>query len=205
MGDTPVGIVSAVCAVLYTVIAGKGKISCYLFGIVNTVLYGKISLDQKLFGEVMINWFYYLPMMFFGIAMWKKHRSSEQIIRKTALTFRERTFYFPLAAVSVVLYGLLLNGMGGRTPMLDSATTILSIFAMIFTVKRCIEQWVLWTVVNLISICMWLKIFFESGNSAASLLMWCMALVNGIIFFRQWKKDVEMAGKGGSVCPENAL
>jgi nicotinamide mononucleotide transporter len=81
--------------------------------------------------------------------------------------------------------------LNGRTPVLDSATTVLSVTAMILTVKRCIEQWVLWTIVNILAIVMWLQVYLENGNSAASLLMWCMALANGIIFFLTWRRELE--------------
>ena len=61
MGDNVMGIISAVTASLYTIIAGKGKVSCYLFGIINTLLYGWISYKMRLYGEVMLNWGWYLP------------------------------------------------------------------------------------------------------------------------------------------------
>jgi nicotinamide mononucleotide transporter len=85
--------------------------------------------------------------------------------------------------------------------VLDSTTTILSVTAMILTVKRCIEQWVIWTIVNIISIIMWLKVYLENGNSAASLLMWCIALANGIIFFITWSRELEPEEQ--QTCPTN--
>ena len=33
-GDTTIGIIAAVTGMAYTVLAGKGKVSCFLFGIV---------------------------------------------------------------------------------------------------------------------------------------------------------------------------
>ena len=44
---------------------------------------------------------------------------------------------------------------------------------------------------NILSIVMWLQVYLENGNSAASLLMWCMALANGIIFFITWSRELE--------------
>ena len=32
-GDSKIALVSAVCGISYTILAGKGKISCYLFGL----------------------------------------------------------------------------------------------------------------------------------------------------------------------------
>ena len=41
--DNTMGIIASLCAIWYSLLAGKGKLSCYLFGIINTVLYGYIS------------------------------------------------------------------------------------------------------------------------------------------------------------------
>ena len=73
LNDTLPGIIAAQTALLYTLLAGKGTISCYLFGIVNTVLYGWLSWQNRLYGEVMLNWGWYLPMMFTGLFCWRRH------------------------------------------------------------------------------------------------------------------------------------
>ena len=44
--DSVLGIVAAVTGMLYTVLAGKGKVSCYLFGLVNAPLYAWLSWRQ---------------------------------------------------------------------------------------------------------------------------------------------------------------
>ena len=191
MGDSIVGILSAVTGILYTVIAGKGKVSCYLFGIINTLLYGWISFQLRLYGEVMLNWGWYLPMMFAGFFCWKKKTDEQHIVRKTRLTPLGRLTTALLSIAGIAVYAVILHLLNGRSPVLDSTTTVLSVMAMVLTVKRCIEQWVIWTIVNLISIIMWLKVYLESGNSAASLLMWCIALANGIIFFITWSRQLE--------------
>lgn len=199
MGDNIIGIISALTGVLYTVIAGKGKMSCYFFGVINTLLYGLISFKLKLYGEVMLNWGWYLPMMFAGFFCWKRKTGAQQIVRKTALTVKGRIIAALLSAAGIGAYAVILALMNGRSPVLDSTTTVLSVTAMILTVKRCIEQWLIWTAVNVISIIMWLRVYFDCGNSAASLLMWCIALANGIIFFITWFRDMEPEKEQGNV------
>ncbi len=189
LGDHTLGIVSALTGVLYTLLAGKGKISCYLFGIVNTAAYGWISFQQTLYGEVMLNWGWYLPMMFVGLFCWKRHLGTRQVIIKTRLSTAGRLIMTGASAAGIAGYALLLHRLGDQAPVIDSLTTILSVTAMILTVKRCIEQWVLWTIVNLFSIYMWLRIYLDGAESAATLFMWVLALANGIIFFIQWQKE----------------
>lgn len=202
MKDDLTGILSAVTGVLYTIIAGKGKMSCYLFGIINTVLYGWISFKWQLYGEVMLNWGWYLPMMFVGFFCWRKRQDDEKhAVRKTRLSFKGRCVTLAASLAGIALYAFVLFLMHGRSPVLDSTTTVLSVTAMVLTVKRCVEQWILWTIVNVVSIVMWLQIYLEKGNSAASLLMWCIALANGIIFFISWMKDLDREEE--KTCPAN--
>ena len=189
--DNWLGIISALTSTWYALWAGKGKVSCYFFGMINSFCYGLISYQYQLFGEVMLNWGYYFPMMFVGLFFWKKHLNQQQEIYKTKLNLKGRLILAVASAAGIIVYAALLKFIGGRTPGLDSLTTVLSIAAMIMTVKRCVEQWFLWTVVNVASIIMWLKIFMSEGGAVASLLMWCIALANGIIFYFQWAKEVK--------------
>lgn len=191
MKDNWLGIISALTGTWYALWAGKGKMSCYFFGIVNSFGYGLISYKYQLFGEVMLNWGYYFPMMFVGLFFWKKHLDTKQEIYKTRLDLKGRFILAVCSIVGIIFYAALLKVIGGRAPGLDSLTTVLSIAAMIMTVKRCVEQWFLWTVVNVASIIMWLRVFMQEGGAVASLLMWCIALANGIIFYVQWSKEVK--------------
>ncbi len=189
--DNLLGIISALTGTWYALWAGKGKVSCYFFGIINSFGYGLISYKYHLFGEVMLNWGYYFPMMFVGLFFWKKHLNTKQEIFKTKLNFKGRCILLAASVAGVIIYGTLLKVIGGRTPGLDSLTTVLSVAAMIMTVRRCVEQWFLWTVVNVASIVMWLRVYMQEGGAMASLLMWCIALANGIIFYYQWSKEVK--------------
>ena len=48
--DTIMGIVSATTGVACVVLTGKGKLSAYIFGLVNCVLYAIISYNANLYG-----------------------------------------------------------------------------------------------------------------------------------------------------------
>ena len=62
--DTVMGIISAVTGVACVVCTGKGKLSAYIFGTVNVVLYAIISYQAKYYGEVMLNALYYFPICY---------------------------------------------------------------------------------------------------------------------------------------------
>ena len=187
LGDTPLGIASAITGTMYTMFAGKGKISCYIFGIFNTAAYGYIAYSQKIYGDMMLNWAIYLPMMFAGIILWKKRRDEQHTIIKTSLNWQMRIILLMLNIIAIAAYAVILKRLGARQPIVDSCTTILSVTAMFLTLKRCIEQWLLWTAVNLLSVIMWCRVYFTTGGeSPATLLWWIIMLISGIIFYIQW-------------------
>ena len=73
MKDSKVALVSAVCGISYSILAGKGKISCYLFGLSGTFCYSYISFKNALYGNLALYVLYYFPMQVLGIFKWKKH------------------------------------------------------------------------------------------------------------------------------------
>jgi len=91
----------------------------------------------------------------------------------------------------IVGYAVFLHYMQDAQPVVDSATTVLSVAAMILTVKRCVEQWLLWIAVNALSVWMWLRVYLADGNSIAILLWWLIMLITGIIFFIRWTMDLK--------------
>lgn len=64
--DTLMGIIGATTGVACVVCTGKGKLSAYLFGLINCVLYAIIAYKAHLYGETMLNALYYVPMQFVG-------------------------------------------------------------------------------------------------------------------------------------------
>ena len=195
-GDTFMGIISALTGILYTLLAGKGKSSCYLFGVINSFLYGLISFQSRIYGDMVLNWGYYLPMQFVGIYFWMRNYNPEKG------EVRKRVLSWPLRGagllVTLLVWGgaaIVLERFNARAPLLDSATTMLSLLAMVLSVMRCFEQWICWTLVNSISIFMWAQVYRESGNSIATLLMWVIFLLCGLYFGYCWYRDAE--GKRG--------
>ena len=75
-------------------------------------------------------------------------------------------------------------------PILDGITTVFSIAGMYFTVKRCIEQWIAWMIVNTFSFLMWLIIALQGERVFSTVIMWGVYLVLAIYFYYQWKGDI---------------
>lgn len=191
MKDSKIALVSAICGISYTILAGKGKISCYFIGMTGTLCYAYISFKNAFYGNLLLYMCYYLPMQIIGVFQWRKHLKKEkQEIVKTGLSPKERLIYFTTAFIGTIIVSYLLQKAGDQTPLMDAFTTVFSILGMVLTVKRCIDQWIVWTAVNAFSLLMWIKAYINGSNCFATILMWGTYLLLGIYFLYTWQKEL---------------
>lgn len=186
-GDGPIAIISAMTGITCTVLISNKLVANYYFGIINVALYAYLSYQSKLYGDAMLNAFYYFPMQFVGIYMWKKNKSDNGEVEARALTAKQKVMLALVSIVAIVIYSLFLKFLGGNIPLIDSASTILSVIAMILMVKQYLEQWYLWIIVNTVSIIMWAVSLSQGSGEFATLLMWILYLLNSLYGLYKWK------------------
>ena len=190
--DTLMGIISATTGVACVVCTGKGKLSAYIFGTINVVLYAIISFQAKYYGEVMLNALYYFPMQFYGFYVWNKHMNSEtHEVEKRQMDLKGRGLLILSVAGGTFLYGLLLKKLGGALPFVDALSTVASVVAMIISVKMYMEQWIIWIAVDVVTVIMWAVAFARGNDSMATLLMWVVYLVNAVIMYFKWAREAK--------------
>lgn len=186
-GDGPIAIISAMTGITCTVLVSNKLVANYYFGIVNVALYAFLSYQSKLYGDAMLNAFYYFPMQFVGIYMWKKNKSDDGEVESKALTAKQKLMLTLVSFVAIVIYSLFLKFLGGNIPLIDATSTVLSVIAMILMVKQYLEQWYLWIIVNTVSIIMWVISLRQGSGEFATLLMWILYLLNSLYGLYKWK------------------
>lgn len=189
--DNPVAIISAICGITYTMIAGKGKVSCYIFGILSSCCYSWLSLVHHLWGNLVLNFGYYLPMQIAGIFQWKKHLIKDtQVIEKTKLSVKWRIIITIISILGCIKFSFILWLLHDKSPIIDGITTFLSIVGMFLTVKRCIEQWIIWAIVNGLSFVMWLILVLHGAKTYSTVIMWGIYFILAVYFYFVWKKEI---------------
>jgi nicotinamide mononucleotide transporter len=193
--DTVIGLISSLTGMLCVVLVAKGKISNYYFGIIQTATYAYISYTYQLYGEAMLNALFYLPIQFIGIYLWNKNRvtsstKGEDIIAKK-MNLKNWMVFAGLTVAFSVLYAFFLAKIGGKQVHIDSFAVVLSIGAQILMLKRFADQWIIWIIVNVLSIVLWFNALSEGGNDYTVLVMWTAFLVNSIYGYVNWMKMVK--------------
>ena len=190
--DSPAAIINAICGILYTIIAGKGKISCYFFGLTGSGCSIYLSFMNALWGNMLLYLLYYIPMQILGIFRWKKHlkKESGEII-KIRLKNKQRLILTGIGIIGCLISVILLNFFNDKSPVIDGITTFLSILGMYLTVKRAIEQWIVWIFVNGLCFVMWLNLVIHGTRAYSTVLMWGVYFILAIYFYWQWKKELK--------------
>ncbi len=195
-GDTWIGIIASVTGVICVVLCGMGRVSNYLYGTINVILYAYIAWKAKYYGDVMLNLLYYLPTNFIGWAAWNKHINTEtNVVYKKRMTIKQDILLAITSIVSVAGYAYILRLLGGNLPIVDSMSTVFSVIAQILMIKRFMEQWVIWIVVDVVSVIMWIAALSTEGASIAVLLMWAVYLANAVIMFVKWYRESRLQEK----------
>ncbi len=195
-GDTWIGIIASVTGVICVVLCGMGRVSNYLYGTINVILYAYIAWKAKYYGDVMLNLLYYLPTNFIGWAAWNKHINAEtNVVYKKRMTIKQDIMLTIISIVSVAGYAYILRLLGGSLPIVDSMSTVFSVIAQILMIKRFMEQWVIWIVVDVVSVIMWIAALSTEGASIAVLLMWAVYLANAVIMFVKWYHESRLQEK----------
>lgn len=191
-GDTIMGIVSATTGVICVVCTGKGKLSAYIFGAINTLLYAIIAFKAQYYGEVMLNALYYFPLQFWGLYVWSKNMNKNTYeVKKRQTSVKNKVLMFAVVALSSLVYGFILQKMGGALPYVDAFSTCASVVAMVVSIKMYAEQWLLWIVVDVVTVFMWVMAFINGNDSIATLIMWIVYLLNAIIMYFKWIKEAK--------------
>ena len=190
--DSLIAFVSAFCGISYTILAGKGIPTCYLIGVVGSVFYSYLSFRSALWGNLILYACYYVPMQITGFFQWNKNlKDGKNEIVKTKLTNKERFLFFIIAFILSFLLGLILIHFGDTKPFIDSVTTIFSILGMYLTVRRTIDQWIVWMLVNGLSLIMWLSIAMSGVKVYSTIIMWGVYFILAFYFYYRWKKEVK--------------
>lgn len=187
--DKPFMLVLTLTGSLNLVLGAKGKIAGLYFAVINSILYSYQCMGIRLYGEVMYNILYSVPVSISAIYLWKRNRKSNGQIRFRIMGGKIITIISIGTAIGVLVYGEILKFIGGRLPFMDSLTTVVSVVASILYLMRFSEQWLMWVAVNALSIIMWIMVYVSGDKTALMIIvMKTTNLLNSLYGYYNWKK-----------------
>lgn len=213
--------VSAITGILCVVLVARGSIWNYFWGLINCISYGYLAYRTGYYGDMVLNWFYFLPFQFIGFVWWRKNLQpgSKTYVKMKRLSFKQAIALTAGGIVATVIFGLCLfsldnwfitamkrnvsiyNYIDGtfHIPYLgaifDASTEVLQIIAQILMTLAFAEQWILWILTNVITIIMWVTVIIADKTSVPwalpTLVMWIAYLVNSVYGYVNWLKGAK--------------
>ena len=191
--DGFLAVIQAFCGITYTFLAGKGNPKCYLFGVSGSAIYSWLSFSNLLWGNLVLYMFYYIPMQVLGFFKWNKNLKREGTdIVKTSLKQKEFIILLIITTIVSLISAYVLKITGDSMPIFDSITTVFSVAGMYLTVRRCVEQWFIWILVNGLSSVMWIKLALGGSGCYSTAFMWCVYFALAFYFCFEWKKEIKL-------------
>ncbi|HHR6029554.1 TPA: nicotinamide riboside transporter PnuC [Providencia alcalifaciens] len=206
--------IGTVAGLLCILLASFEKTINYLFGLINVTLFAVIFFQIQLYANLLLQVFFFGANIY-GWYAWSRMSSAQEAelkIRWLSLPKALMTLVISILAIIFltlnidVVFGRLatwavelLNLFGANLtlptidpdafPFWDSTMTVLSVVAMILMTRKYVENWLLWVVINVISV----VIFFIQGVYAMSLeyLILLGIALNGS---RLWIKSAKQNG-----------
>ena len=188
--QSPLAMISGITGVICVVFVSKGKISNYLFGLIFAYTYFYVAWGENFIGEMNTVLYVYIPAQFIGYFMWKTHMQQEKsgaesVIAKS-LTLQGWLILATTVIVGTLLFVQALNAAGGSSTGLDGLTTVITVSAQLLMILRYREQWLLWILLNILSIALW-------AETPAMYLMYSAYLLNSLYGYYNWTKLIKQA------------
>ena len=188
--DTPLNIIAGLAGVVSVVMCAKGRTMFYFVGFIQTVTYLVLSWQNKFYGEVLENLFYFVTMIW-GIFVWKKNEvknedGTEDVLAKV-FTLKQWVFSIVGTVVATIAMGYWLNNIGSAQAYTDAATNVMAIFAQLLMVRRYREQWAWWLIIDIFCI----KLWWVAGNwsMVAMYIFWTANTIYGWINWSKLNKE----------------
>lgn len=182
--------VGTIAGLLCIWLASQEKIINYLFGLINVTLFAVIFFQIQLYASLLLQLFFFVANVY-GWYAWSRQTASHETALKIRWLPRSKAMGWGAACViAIALMTLYIDpvfafltkaavgimqslGMQVQMPQLqpdafpfwDACMMVLSIVAMILMTRKYVENWLLWVVINVISV----MIFARQGVYAMSL------------------------------------
>ncbi|MEO1542493.1 MAG: nicotinamide riboside transporter PnuC [Pseudomonadota bacterium] len=192
----PIGTLELAATVLLLInvyLLGQQKLVNYLFGFGGVFLMGFVLMANKLYSDMLLRWMFYAPLQIVGYYLWRFGRTLGDT-DAPASTNSMTIVMLPTRLWPILLLGVLATAAGlgcfmatytdASFPYIDALTTMLSIAASVLMLKKVLEDWWLWIIMDVIAI----PLYFLKGLYVVSGL-YVVFLGLAILGLVQWLDD----------------
>ncbi|MBR2166579.1 MAG: nicotinamide mononucleotide transporter [Paludibacteraceae bacterium] len=180
-----ISLLSGCLGIFSVCLASQGNILTFVFGFGQVITYTWLCWTQRFYGEMAINAYYFVTMIY-GVYVWRKRLRQPSQEAKDSLTVvpRQLTGRVITILIVAILLGSWLVGWGlaawtdDKQPYLDAFTTVPALVAQVLMILVYREHWFIWLAVDVLSVVLW----FRAGDycMTAQYVFWCANCLYGL-------------------------
>ncbi|BAX79353.1 nicotinamide riboside transporter PnuC [Labilibaculum antarcticum] len=182
--DNIVEIIGTIAGLIFLYLEIKQNKWLWPVGLITSVMYIYVFFIAKLYADMSLQ-FYYVFISIYGWIVWSKGESKKEL----PVTRLSKELFLILFGMSMFIYAIisyiLVIYTDGSIPYWDAFTTALSIVATWMLARKILEQWLVWAIVNAVS----LGLYIYKGLYPTSVLF-LFYTVLAVVGYVQWKKDM---------------
>lgn len=185
-------IVANLFATASIVLAGRNSVHVWWTGIVGCGVFAFVFLHSRLYADTVLQGFFVITSIV-GWWQWNHGRHGEELA-VTDLPTRKLWLQLLAGAVGAVAYGLLLQRFtNAYSPFLDSTVLAFSIVAQLLMMRRHVQSWPFWLLVNTIAVPL-----YASRHLYLTSVLYSAYWINAVIAWRHWVKLRDEAATAAS-------
>lgn len=164
-------------------LANRNKVHTWLIGIIGGVLYGVMFYEVKLYADVILQIFFILTNIY-GWWAWLHGGAARDELPITRIAV-SRLILFALSAIILTFgHGFLLHRLTDASfPFIDSTILVLSILAQFLLMRRKLESWIFWIIVDLIAVPL-----YAAKDLYLTSAIYFLFLLNAVWGFINWRR-----------------
>jgi len=177
----------AILGILYIFFSIRQSIFTWPIGLATSILYVIVFFQSKFYADMGLQ-FYYVFISIYGWYLWKKGNpdNSSNALSVSRATKRDIVNgSVSTLVIFLIIFLILKNYTDSPVPVMDSATTALSITATYMLARKILEHWIIWIVVDLVSA----GLYVYKGLWP-TVILFLVYTVMAFIGLRQWTKSI---------------
>lgn len=181
-------IIGTLIGLVYLWLEYRASIYLWIASIIMPAVYLFVYYDAGLYADFGIN-IYYLLAAVYGWWVWK-YGNKEKQGEELPITRMPRGKWKMAAAMYLVfqlfIAWILIRYTDSNVPWCDAFTTALSMVAMWMLARKYLEQWLVWIVVDVVSVALYLYkgLFFTAG-------LYALYAIIAVYGYWNWKNMME--------------
>lgn len=181
--------VVAATALIYVVLAARGQVWCWFWGIISCSLWAYASFAfYDLYLDALLQLFY-VAMAVVGIYQWKYGGQSGEGAPISRLSGRQHLAILAGGSLASLLFGYFFDEYTpAAATYWDAFTTVFSVIATLILVRKVLDNWAYWIITDLI----YVGLYYSRGAYLFALVMVVYVAIAAFALVRWWRAYREL-------------